>query len=125
MIQVAQPVAPDARVRRPYFLISIDTEGDDAWSRSRQVTTRNALFLPRFQGLCESHGLRPTYLTTYEMARCPDFVAFGRDALRRGAAEVGMHLHAWDSPPLVPLTADDATYHPYAFEYPEGVLRDK
>jgi hypothetical protein len=125
MTRHAQPVTAAAPPGRPYFLISIDTEGDDAWSRTRQVTTRNARFLPRFQALCEAHGLRPTYLTNYEMARCPDYVAFARDVLRRGAAEVGMHLHAWDSPPLAPLTADDTTYHPYAFEYPEPVLRDK
>jgi hypothetical protein len=27
--------------------------------------------------------------------------------IARGTAEVGMHLHAWNSPPTEPLTADD------------------
>src|SRR5438105_4552228 len=101
----------------PRFLITIDTEGDDLWSAPRTVTTRNARFLPRFQALCEAHGLKPTYLTDYRMARCPDFQGFGRDLLRRQTVEIGMHLHAWDTPPFVPLTDDDLTHQPYLMEY--------
>jgi hypothetical protein len=107
------------------FLITIDTEGDDLWSRPRVNTTRNSKYLPRFQALCERFGYRPTYLTNYEMARCPDFREFAKDALRRESAEVGMHLHAWDSPPIVPLTGDDLANHPYLYEFPESVIREK
>jgi hypothetical protein len=107
------------------FLITVDTECDDAWAGGREVSTRNAKFLPRFQKLCESYKLKPTYLTTFEMAASPVFQEFGRDVLRRQAGEIGMHLHAWNSPPLVPLTANDCLYHPYLIEYPESVMRDK
>jgi hypothetical protein len=107
------------------FIITIDTEGDDLWSRPREITTRNALFLPRFQSLCERYGYRPVYLVNYEMAMCEVLVDFGRDLLRRGAGEIGMHLHAWNSPPLVPLTDDDFRYQPYLFEYPEPLMREK
>jgi hypothetical protein len=110
---------------RPAFLITIDTEGDNIWAAPREITTRNAAFLPRFQSLCEAHSLKPTYLTNYEMACCPVFQEFARDALRRGTAEIGMHLHAWNSPPIRPLTADDYRYQPYLIEYPEPVIRDK
>src|SRR5579872_1992405 len=111
--------------RKPAFLITIDTEGDNAWARPREITTRNSRYLPRFQQLCERYGFKPTYLTNYEMAQCPDFRALAQDALRRGTAEVGMHLHAWNSPPLVPLTADDFDCHPYLIEYPPQNIRDK
>jgi len=111
--------------RRPAFLITIDTEGDDLWSAPREITTRNAEFLPRFQDLCERHGLKPTWLTNYEMAVSPLFREFGLDVLRRGTAEIGMHLHAWNSPPLSPLTADDFLYQPYLMEYPASVVREK
>ncbi len=110
---------------RPAFLITIDTEGDNLWSRPATITTRNAAFLPRFQALCERYGLLPTYVVNYEMATSPEFVEFGRDVLARQAGEIGMHLHAWNSPPLVPLTADDNRYHPYLIEYPLPVLREK
>lgn len=109
----------------PVFLITIDTEGDNLWAGPREITTRNASYLPRFQDLCERHGFKPTYLTNYEMAMEPFFVEFGRDVVRRGAGEIGMHLHAWNSPPLVPLTADDMAYHPYLIEYPDSVMEEK
>ncbi|MEI6027436.1 MAG: deacetylase [Betaproteobacteria bacterium] len=111
--------------RAPAFLVTIDTEGDDLWGRPRAITTRNARHVQRFQRLCESFGLRPTWLTNYEMARCPDFLAFGRDLVRRGAGEIGMHLHAWNSPPLQPLTPDDLTAQPFLTEYPAEVVEAK
>ena len=109
----------------PRLVITIDTEGDNAWARPRVATTRNAEYLPRFQELCDQFGFKPTYLTNYEMAQCRLFQQFGRDVLARGAAEIGMHLHAWDSPPLVPLTTDDSACQPYLVEYPETVMREK
>ena len=67
---------------KPRFLITIDTEGDNAWAKPREVTTRNAAYLPRFQSLCERYGLQPTYLTNYEMAVSPEYREFAADALR-------------------------------------------
>jgi hypothetical protein len=113
----AQPETP--------FIITIDTEGDDLWSSPREITTRNAAYLPRFQALCERYRYKPVYLTNYEMAVCDEYVEFARDALARGACEVGMHLHAWNSPPLEPLTRDDFACLPYLIEYPGRVMREK
>ena len=107
------------------FVITIDTEGDDLWSRPRQITTRNADYLPRFQALCELFRFKPVYLTNYEMAMSDVFVEFGRDVVACGAGEIGMHLHAWNSPPLVPLTGDDFRFQPYLIEYPESVMKEK
>jgi hypothetical protein len=53
------------------------------------------------------------------------FVEFGRDLIARGCGEIGMHLHAWNSPPLVHLTNDDMRHHPYLTEYPLEVMREK
>ena len=116
-------VTPPAQA--PAFLVTIDTEGDDLWGRPRAITTRNARHVQRFQRLCESFGLRPTWLTNYEMARCPDFLAFGRDLVRRGAGEIGMHLHAWNSPPLHAVTPDDLTAQPFLTEFPAEVVDAK
>src|SRR5262252_7680186 len=107
------------------FIITIDTEGDDLWSRPREITTRNAGYLPRFQALCERFGFKPVYLTNYEMAMSDAFVEFGRDVIARGTGEIGMHLHAWNSPPLVPLTDDDFSHQPYLTEYPDRVMGEK
>jgi hypothetical protein len=110
---------------RPTFIVTVDTEGDNLWAKLKAITTRNARFLPRFQSLCESYGLFPVYLTNYEMATCKEFQEFGHDIIRRGAGEIGMHLHAWNSPPVFPLTPDDFRHHPYLIEYPTKVMQDK
>jgi len=110
---------------KPRFLITVDTEGDNLWSRPEKLTTKNAGFLQRFQALCESYALKPSYLTNYEMANSPIFKEFGLDVLERDNGEIGMHLHAWDTPPLTPLTKDDHRHHPYLIEYPEERIREK
>jgi len=110
---------------RPHFLITIDTEGDNLWSAPREITTENAAYLGRFESLCESYGLKPTYLVNHEMAKSSVFVDFGKDVLHRKTAEIGMHLHAWNTPPLVPLTPDDFKFLPYLFEYPANVMGEK
>ncbi len=116
---------PRGEVSPTGLLVTVDVEGDNLWSRPKNVGTRNARFLPRFQEVCERHDLRPTYLTSYEMACCREFQSFARDVLRRDACEIGMHLHAWNSPPLFRLTGDDSAVHPYLTEYPEEVIRQK
>ena len=98
---------------KPYFLITIDTEGDNLWSQPKELTCRNGEFLPRFQSLCESYGLKPTYVTNYEMAMSKTFQLFGKDIIKRQTGEIGMHLHAWDSPPEYKLTDDDHNNQPY------------
>lgn len=112
-------------MEKPAFIVTVDTEGDNLWSKPRSITTENAKALPGFQELCEQYGVRPTYLTNYEMAVDPVFIGMARDAVQRNAAEVGMHLHAWNSPPIVPLTEDDYRFQPYLIDYPANAMRDK
>ena len=111
--------------QKPSFIITIDTEGDNLWSRPKKLTTHNVNFLPRFQSLCELYGFKPTYLTDYDMAISPIFQNFGKDILKRNAGEIGMHLHAWNTPPIIPLTKNDSFFLTYLTEYPESVMRKK
>lgn len=107
------------------LLITIDTEGDNLWARPRRITSHNAAFLPRFQSLCERYGYKPTYLVNYEMAVNASFVEFARDLLHRNTAEIGLHLHAWHSPPDHRLTSDDYACSPYLIEFPREVMAAK
>ena len=60
------------------------------------------------------------------MAVDPRLAEFGRDVLGRGAGEIGMHLHAWNSPPLdVTVSDDDARHATYLIDYPASVLGEK
>lgn len=108
------------------FLITVDTEGDNAWAgRGYEVNTENARYLPRFHMLCVRYGFKPTYFTTYAMAQNDVFVEFARDAQTRGECEIGAHLHAWNQPPEHRVTTDDIRSRPYLIEYPEPILKDK
>jgi hypothetical protein len=112
----------DTNNTKPAFLITIDTEGDNLWALPKTITTENSRHLPRFQELSERYGFKPTWLTNYEMAGCPVFCEFGRDVLERDTGEIGMHIHAWNSPPV---TNDDPRNQAYLIEYPENVMKDK
>lgn len=107
------------------FLITIDTEGDNLWSHPREINTKNAQGLLRFQSLCNEYGFKPVYLTNYEMAMDDFFVSFAKKCADKGECEIGMHLHPWNSPPIIPLTSDDYQYQPFLIEYPHDVIEKK
>jgi hypothetical protein len=106
-------------------LITVDTDGDNGRSGSLLETTKDARYVERFQDLCESYGLRPTYLTNREMAECPVFKGFAGWVLARGAGEIGMHLNGWGTPPIAHITDDGRRCRLYLSEYPERVLREE
>lgn len=112
-----------------YFIITIDTEGDNLWAISDLKTpigTENARFLYRFQELCEKYGFVPTYLTNYEMANADAMKELGRAGVQKGALEIGAHEHAWNSPPWFPLVKSlGKRGKPYLGEYPRIVIRKK
>ncbi|MDX7998834.1 deacetylase [Xenorhabdus sp. Reich] len=109
----------------PAFIITIDTEGDDLWQNSDHISTKNTHYLPRFQNLCERFGFKPVWLTNYEMAMDDSYIEFAKDVIARNTGEIGMHLHAWNSLPIVPLTDDDMRYKPYLIEYPKEQIKAK
>lgn len=108
---------------RPAFLVTIDAEGDNIWSNPREVTTENSRHIPRFQALCEKYGFKPTYLTNHEMATCDHFVGFAKEAIGRSAAEVGLHIHAWNSPPV--SGGPSRRGMPYLIEFADEVIAEK
>lgn len=111
---------------KKYFIITVDTEGDNLWSykKGEQITTHNTKYIPRFQELCEKYGFKPVYLTNYEMLCDDAYVHYVKHKEHEGLCEVGLHLHAWNNPPLYDL---DAKYdgNPYLIEYPDDVMRAK
>lgn len=109
----------------PFFVITMDTEPDNEWDRPRHPQTQNARFVPRFHELCQSYGLKVTYLLTLEMAQDPFLSDYLKPRLAKGECEVGAHLHPWNTPPLEQVTPDDYRHHPYPYEYPEDLQRAK
>ena len=69
------------------FIITIDTEGDNIWSRSIDVKVENAKYLIRFQNLCDKYGFKVTYLTNYEMAESKDFIKLGKSIINNNTGD--------------------------------------
>ena len=110
------------------FIITIDTEGDNLWNYrlGETITTKNAYFIPRFQTLCERYNFKPVYLVNYEMAQDEYFTEFAKNTLLKDNCEIGIHLHAWNSPPYYELKQGGNTYGlPYLIEYPKNIMEDK
>ncbi|MBD5549023.1 MAG: deacetylase [Lachnospiraceae bacterium] len=113
------------------FIITIDTEGDNLWADRvtrngpKAITTENAQNLERFQILCEQYGFIPVYLTNYEMSKAQPFTELAQCALKKGRAEIGMHMHAWNSPPIENLPYNHKGGHAYIGEYSRRLQWEK
>jgi hypothetical protein len=96
-----------------HLLVGIDTEGDNQWSAEARKNQRfeNIYALPRLHALFVRHGVRPTYVITYPVAKDPRSAEVLRELHARGDCEIGAHHHAWETPPC---TDEDVRRHPYA-----------
>jgi hypothetical protein len=111
-----------------YFIITIDTEGDNLWEYNQgdPIKTENARYIPRFQTLCEKFNFKPVYLVNYEMAEDNFFCNFANEILVRDKCEIGIHLHAWNNPPYYELQKGGKTCGlPYLIEYPRHIMAEK
>lgn len=110
-----------------YFIITIDTEGDNlwAWKDGDEITTKNTYFLNRFQNLCSQYNFKPVWLSNWEMLQNDDYVSFVKEQLAQNACELGMHLHAWNTPPIIKLPKSSNSGAPYLIEYPAEVMEKK
>ena len=109
-----------------YFIITVDTEGDNLWAykKGQEVKTENSLFIPRFQELCEKYGFKPVWLTNYEMASDNRYVEYIKPKMEQGLCEVGIHVHAWNNPPLYELNGKYSG-NPFLIEYPFEIMKSK
>ena len=114
-----------------YFIITVDTEGDNMWESAikpggmREITVKNAGYIERFQLLCEKYHFIPTYLVDYEMAEAEPFAGMAKERLKDGKCEIGMHMHAWTTPPYFHIKYRRGSHNPYAGDYPYRVMWEK
>ncbi len=113
--------------KKKSFIITIDTEGDNlwGWKEGNPLKTENVNYLPRFQEICNKYNFIPTWLCNWEMVQDERFVAFALDNLEKGKCEIGMHLHAWNTPPYYELPRGVNSGLPYLIEYPVDIMRKK
>jgi hypothetical protein len=119
------------RDNNKFFIITIDTEGDDLWTYKctrdglKDINVTNANGLERFQLLCEKYNFIPTWLVNYEMSQSEVFQELGKNALKEKKAEIGMHMHAWNNPPIEHLPFNPRGNHPYLGEYEKKLQWEK
>jgi len=108
------------------LIITIDTEGDNLWEwkPNKEITTNNALYLQRFQDLCNIYNFKPVWLTNYEMIMDDNYVDFISNVIEHNQGEIGMHLHAWNSLPEYKIKNVNGEA-PYLIEYPIDIMEQK
>jgi hypothetical protein len=121
-------MSADPSPYQPIFVVTVDTEADDAWNSPELVNLTNMKQIPRFQELCESYGAVPTYLVAYECASRDEAIRVLEPLARSMRAEIGHHLHVWTAPPFhSPSRADvDMNWlHSFQFELPSSLFEEK
>src|SRR5919106_3184052 len=107
-----------------HLLVGIDTEGDNQWDAASRADQRfeNIYALPRLHALFARHGVRPTYVITYPVAKDSRSGEVLRQLVAGGDCEIGAHHHAWETPPC---SAEDVRRHPYASQLPRTQFDDQ
>lgn len=87
---------------KPRLLFTVDTEEKFNWrsfSPSEHEVCRPE-GVSRLQSLCEARGVRPQYFLTYPVIRDAENAGYFRTLAEHGRADLGLHLHQWNTPPL-------------------------
>lgn len=86
----------------PRIIVTIDTEEEGLWSgrfESHGATAANVQRVMPFQRICEDLGVAPTYLVNSPVVEDPAAVALLRPLQERERAEIGTHIHPWNTAP--------------------------
>jgi hypothetical protein len=102
--------------------ISIDTEEDNWDPAVENVTVRNIEELRRLDEMFRTLDVRGTYFVTYQVASDPGAAAILRGIYARGTAEIGAHLHPWNTPPLLGVEKRVSMLRDYPSEVQQAKL---
>lgn len=87
------------------FTITVDTEEEWDWSsgyRTNSDSVSNIHALPEFQKACDHHSAKVTYFVNHAVLANTTTAEIICDLAKNPNAEIGMHIHAWNTPPLGP-----------------------
>ncbi len=116
-------------IRTPLrFVVTVDTEADDAWSQPESVKVTNIRQLERFQDLCDKYDVVPTYLLAYECATQDEALTVLQPLAENSRCEIGHHLHVWTTPPFQregPSGVDLDWIHAFQFQLPDSLFTEK
>jgi peptidoglycan/xylan/chitin deacetylase (PgdA/CDA1 family) len=87
-------------------VVSVDVEEEGLFSGAyprRAPGVRNVARLPRLAFITREFGIPLTLLATYPVAQDSEAMGVLRDFRARLGAEIGAHLHPWNTPPFPDL----------------------
>jgi hypothetical protein len=99
------------------IVITIDTEPDNMWDLNlrENLQFKNISELSKLQRVFDTFRARPTYLTTYSVARSNE-VSVLKDIVKTSGCEIGAHLHPLETPPFEHHIKGDGSYlHQYSY----------
>ena len=109
----------------PCLIVTVDTEEEGLWGgeyRQSGNTVENIRGVPRFQELCDRHGVKPTYLIDAPVAEDDAAVELVRAIQDDDRAEIGAHVHPWCNPPY---EEELSARNSYLCNLPEPLQRAK
>lgn len=113
-------MSPEAPIS---VVLTVDVEPDNAWENHLNPSVANVKELLRLQELLDKYGAKATCLVTCRVIQDSGAVAVLEELVRRGA-EIGTHLHPWETSPFM-ASGLDVKYHTYPHELPLDVFEAK
>lgn len=109
---------------RPLMVVTVDAEERFDWSRFEASghSIADPADIDRFQSLAASFGAKPLYFLTYPLIADAPSADYFRALKRAGAADLGLHLHQWVTPPL---DGFEGAHYSYQCNLPPDVHRAK
>lgn len=109
---------------KKYFIVTIDTEGDNQWDANLRHNTslRNLREIPKLQKLFDRFRVKPSYLLTYPVANDKHGCSMFKEFLNESICEIGSHLHSWSTPPILDNEAKDASFLHW---FPKSTQKEK
>ncbi|NNE41229.1 MAG: glycosyltransferase [Marinicaulis sp.] len=96
-----QAFSLDAEKQKPRLIVTIDTEEQFDWSSFdfRHHLVNDTADVDKFQQRCAVENIKPLYFLTYPLLADEAVARYYGGLLREDAADAGLHLHQWMTPP--------------------------
>jgi len=109
---------------RPKLIVTVDTEEQFDWSNvgSADHIVNDPKDIDQFQQLCAARNIKPVYFLTYPILSDAKASAYYRNLHQTSAADAGLHLHQWVTPPYDGYQGE---YYSYQKNLPQDLYNEK